>query len=76
MKALFDDPDTLDGDVGIETRYILDGATTIQEAIELSKSFTSYLEDLESAGFEIIERIYKGKGAVSIYTPDDEGEMF
>lgn len=76
MKALFDNPDTIDQDVAVETRYILDGATTLQEAIELSKSFTNYLEDLEAEGFELIDAIYRGKGLVSLYAPEKEEELF
>lgn len=58
--------DNLDVDiVSIESRYVLDGASTLSEAAELARFFAEYLENLEAEGYELTDVISQGKGRAS-----------
>lgn len=58
--------DDYDADMmAIESRYMLDGASTLAEAADLARAFAEYLEELEANGYELIEIISQGKGQAS-----------
>jgi hypothetical protein len=68
--------DDYDADlVGIESRYMLDGATTLAEAADLARIFADYLEELEANGYELVEVISQGKGKASQHI-DSEDSFF
>lgn len=73
----YSDLEDLDTDiVGIETRYILDGASNLSQAAELARTFAEYLEGLEADGYELVEVISQGKGIASQDVVSSDDSLF
>lgn len=51
-----------DGEITINPRYILDGASTLSEAAELAEAYADFLRDLESNGYQLEDVIQRGLG--------------
>lgn len=62
--------------IDLECKYILDGATTLDEAMELVNGFMAYLQELESNGFELEDVIVQGKGRVTLDPIPSEDSLF
>lgn len=71
----FDDYSS-DDVIGIESRYVLDGAASLMEAADLARSFADYLEALEAEGYELTDIITKGKGRVSQDVSELQNTLF
>lgn len=77
MEELFDsflldsaedeDFDTLDVEtVAVRAQYILDGASTLEEAADMARAFADYLDSLAENGYELTGMIQDDRGVAGI----------
>lgn len=62
-----EDFDTLDVEsVAVRAQYILDGASTLEEAADMARAFADYLDSLAENGYELAGMIQDDRGVASI----------
>lgn len=62
-----EDIDTLDvQSVAVRAQYILDGASTLEEAADMARAFADYLDSLAENGYELTGMIQDDRGVASI----------
>jgi hypothetical protein len=63
----FDGTDSLDvHSFPVRGQFILDGATTLQEAADMARAFADYLDMLEDQGYQLVDTIQDDKGFAAI----------
>lgn len=62
-----EDLDTLDVEtVAVRAQYILDGASTLEEAADMARAFADYLDSLADNGYELVGMIQDDRGMASL----------
>lgn len=50
----------------IRAQYILDGASTLEDAADMARAFADYLDALREQGYELVDMIQDDKGFAAI----------
>jgi len=61
-------------DLVLHTKWILDGASSMEEVIELARSFVGYLEELERNGYNLLNVVDNGNAVFTLNEVDTDNE--
>jgi hypothetical protein len=71
----YSDFDT-DSELLISSEFILDGASTLEDAAEMARNYADYLEDLANEGYELMGTISQGKGHITLEPVEVEESIY
>lgn len=50
----------------VRARYILDGASSLEDAADMARAYADYLDGLKDQGYELVNMIQDDKGLAAI----------
>jgi len=65
VEELIDQEEDIDSSFSIRAKYILDGATSLEEAADMARAYADYLEQLAEQGFQLAYAVEDDYGFVT-----------